>query len=320
MKRLAVALGVVILLTVPLLGLVGDYYVNLSSQILIACIYALSLNLLVGYCGLTSLGHAATLGIAAYVSGWVTSVLGVGHFNAALLALGGTTALAAFFGIIALRASGLGFLMITLAIGQIFWGIAYRWVNLTGGDNGLMGLTRPLPFGIDLNVSVNFYGFTLIVFVCSFLLIALLVRSPFGACMRGTRDQPRRMSALGHNVWLIRWITFVLAGFWGAVSGLMYVYYYTYISPHTLSLTSSAEVLLMVIAGGGGTLIGPMVGATIVILLKYLVSAYVERWMMLLGLVFVLIVIFMPDGLVPGVTQWWARRKGVPASEEGECK
>lgn len=320
MKRLAVAFGAVLLLVVPLSGFVGDYYVNLSSQILIACIYALSLNLLVGYCGLTSLGHAAYLGIAAYISGWFTSVLGVGHFDAALLSVGGTTVLAAFFGLIALRASGLGFLMITLAIGQIFWGIAYRWVNLTGGDNGLTGLTRPSPFGIDLNVSVNFYGFALIVFVCSFLLIALLSRSPFGACMRGTRDQPRRMSALGHNVWLIRWITFILAGFWGAVAGLMYVYYYTYISPHTLSLTSSAEVLLMVIAGGGGTLIGPMVGATLVMLLKYLVSAYVERWLMLLGLVFVMIVIFMPDGLVPGVTQWWARRKAAPVVDQGDCK
>ncbi|MHB8908587.1 MAG: branched-chain amino acid ABC transporter permease [Syntrophales bacterium] len=321
MKRLAVALGACILLIVPLSGFVGDYYVNLCSQVLIACIYALSLNLLVGYCGLTSLGHAAYLGIAAYISGWFTSVMGVGHLGAALLSVGGTTVLAAFFGLIALRASGLGFLMITLAIGQIFWGIAYRWVNLTGGDNGLTGLTRPLPFGIDLNVSSNFYGFTLVVFVCSFLLIALLVRSPFGACMRGTRDQPRRMSALGHNVWLIRWITFVLAGFWGAVSGLMYVYYYTYISPHTLSLTSSAEVLLMVIAGGGGTLIGPMAGATLVMLLKYLVSAYVERWLMLLGVVFVMIVIFMPDGLVPGVTQWWTRRNATPAPKQGEdCK
>jgi branched-chain amino acid transport system permease protein len=320
MKRQAVVLGALILLLIPLLGVVGNYYVNLSSQILIACIYALSLNLLVGYCGLTSLGHAAYLGIAAYVSGWITSVLGVGHLGAALLAVSGTTLLAAIFGLIALRASGLGFLMITLAIGQIFWGIAYRWVKLTGGDNGLTGLTRPSPFGIDLNMPVHFYGFTLIVFICSFLLIALLVRSPFGACMRGTRDQPRRMSALGHNVWLIRWITFVLAGFWGAVAGLMYVYYYTYISPHTLSLTSSAEVLLMVIAGGGGTLIGPMVGATLVMLLKYLVSAYVERWLMLLGFVFVTIVIFMPDGLVPGVTQWWARRKGVPITERGDCK
>jgi branched-chain amino acid transport system permease protein len=316
MKRAAAIVGGALLLAVPLFGFVGDYYVNLWSQILIASIWALSLNLLVGYCGLTSLGHAAYLGMAAYVSGYLASVLGMGHLIAGLLALASTTVLAGVLGLIALRASGLGFLMITLAIGQIFWGVAYRCVSLTGGDNGMTGLTRPAPFGMSLTSPPGFYIFTLAVFLCALALIALLVHSPFGACMRGTRDQPRRMRALGHNVWMIRWITFVLAGFWGAVAGLLFVYYHNYISPHVLSLTNSAEVLLMVIAGGAGTLLGPILGATLVLVLKNVVSAYVERWLMLLGVVFVVIVIFMPDGLVPGVAQWWGGRR-VAAKPKG---
>jgi branched-chain amino acid transport system permease protein len=318
MKRAMGILGGALLLALPFFGFAGDYYVNLSSQILIAAIWALSLNLLVGFCGLTSLGHAAYLGIAAYLVGWLTSVMGLNHLSAALLALAITTALACVFGLIALRASGLGFLMITLAIGQIFWGMAYRWVSLTGGDNGMTGLTRPAPFGVNLTAPLHFYGFTLVVFLCAFALIALLVQSPLGSCMRGTRDQPRRMCALGHNVWLIRWVAFILAGFWGAVAGLLFVYYHNYISPHILSLTNSAEVLLMVIAGGAGTLTGPILGATLVLVLKNVVSAYIERWLMLLGVVFVMIVIFMPDGLVPGLKQWWVGRRATAGSQRGE--
>lgn len=298
---------------VPALALVcfplaaGEFYVNLTSQIFIAAIFAASLNLLVGYGGLPSLGHASFLGMAAYLSALLYLKLGLGHALAAPIALVATTLMACVFGWIALRATGLGFLMITLALSQVLWGTAYRWVAVTEGDNGLRGLTRPAPFGINLDHPATFYYFTLAVTVLAIWMMAKLVSSPFGAALRGTRDQPRRMSALGHNVWLIRWITFVYAGFWGAVSGLLFVYYNKYIHPASLSLTSSAEGLLAVIAGGSGTLAGPIVGATIVMLLKNYVSAYIERWNMLLGFVFVVIVIFMPDGLVPGIRRWWAR-------------
>ena len=305
-RWLAVCAATGLLVLLPLLAMT-DYYVNLSSQILIAAIFALSLNLLVGHAGLTSLGHAAYLGVAAYATAWLMLHTGIGHGFAAASALAITTAMAALYGVIALRASGLGFLMITLALGQILWGLAFRWVSVTGGDNGIAGLTRPSPLGIDLSSPLAFYYFTLAFFTAAASCVAMFARSPFGACVRGARDQSRRMGALGHNVWMIRWITFVLAGFWGAVSGLLYVYYHKFISPHALSLTSSAEVLLMVIAGGAGTLLGPIAGAGIVVILKNVVSAYIERWTMLLGFVFVLIVMFVPDGLVPGLTRLWHR-------------
>jgi len=295
----------------------GDYYVNLATQVLIAALFALSLNLLVGYAGLTSLGHAGYLGLSAYASAWLVLNLKWGHLAAALGALGFTGLAAALFGLVALRASGLSFLMITLALGQVLWGLAYRWASVTGGDNGLSGLTRPAPFGIDLNDARAFYWFTLVVFALVVLVVWTLVRSPFGATVRGTRDQPRRMSTLGYDVWRIRWLTFTASGFLGGVAGLMYVYYQQFISPHSLSLASSAEMLLMVIAGGPGTLAGPVAGAALVVLLKNVASAYIDRWIMLLGIVFVLIVMFVPGGIVPGLQRLWQRvrtpaRKPVP--------
>jgi branched-chain amino acid transport system permease protein len=292
-----------------------DYYVNIASQILIAAIFASSLNLLVGYGGLISLGHAGYLGASAYIAAWLATRAGFSHLWASLGALGLTTLMAAVFGVLSLRATGLGFVMITLALGQILWGVAYRWVSLTGGDNGLSGFGRPQPFGLDLSSANRFYLFALAVFALAFLFASVFVRSTFGAGLQGTRDQPRRMQALGWDVWSIRFVTFVVAGFWGAVAGILYADYNQFISPHVLALTNSAEVLLMVIAGGAGTLLGPIVGAAVVILLKNVVSAYVTRWVLLLGLVFVVIVLYMPEGLVPGIVRLRRRsvRRGVEA-------
>ena len=305
MKWIAIALFAAAALLLPFFA--GDFYVNLASQIYIAAIFALSLNLLVGFGGMTSLGHASYLGVAAYIAALMTTRYGFGHGAAALISILGTVAMAAFFGLIALRATGLGFLMITLALSQVLWGLAYRMSNVTNGDNGITGITRPEPFGISLESPIAFYWFSLSITVVAFVLMAIFVSSSFGSSLKGVRDQPRRMAALGFNPWMIRWITFVYAGFWGAVSGLLYVYYNKYIHPTSLSITSSAEALLGVIAGGSGTLGGPIVGAALVLLLKNYVSAYLDRWNMLLGFVFVFIMLVMPAGIVPGLQKLAAR-------------
>jgi branched-chain amino acid transport system permease protein len=314
-KRALFAVFFIVLLVLPFLtGSV--YYTNLASQALIAALFALSLNLLVGYAGLVSLGHAGYLGLAAYTSGWLLTHLGWGHLGAAAVALAGTTVMAGIFGLIALRASGISFLMITLALGQILWGLAYRWTSVTGGDNGISGLTRPSPLGVNLGDPNRFYYFTLVIFLVVWAAIAVWVRSPFGASIRGTKDQPRRMRALGYNVWLIRWTSFVVSGFLGGVAGLMYLYYQQFISPHSLSLANSAEMLLMVIAGGPGTLSGPVVGAALVVLLKNVASAYIDRWTMLLGLVFIFIVMFVPGGIVAGLARLRRPRLAQAAAQE----
>ncbi len=288
-----------VLLALPLV-IVNPFYLGIATHVLVFAMLALSLNILLGYGGMVSLGHATYLGVPAYVCAKLAGA-GVAAPLAAAGALLGGTLTAAVFGVLALRARGLGFLMITLALGQIVWGMAYRWVDLTGGDNGVRLASRPAFLGIDLGGALPFYYFTAAVFGMALFCLWQLERSPYGACLRGTRDQKRRMTMLGHNVWLIQWTAFVLSGFWGSVAGLLYVYDYGFVSPGTLSLQQSAEALLMVILGGAGTLAGPVVGAVIITSVRLVASTYVERWFALLGAIFIVTVLFMPQGIVPGL-------------------
>ncbi len=300
-RGIALLIGLVALATLPV-WVANPYYVNIATQILFWAVFALGLNVLVGYGGLTSLGHAGLFGVSGYTVGLLLAS-GQGHLVAILAAIVMTVLVSALFAVLALRAAGIGFLMITLALGQILWGLAYRWASLTNGDNGVNVSSRPAPLGVSLADPAAFYWATLLVFLACLATMAAFVRSPFGASVRGARDQPRRMTALGFNVWVIRFLAFVFSGFWTAIAGLLFVYYNQFISPQVMALQTSAEVLLMVISGGTATLAGPVVGAAIVVIMKNVVSAYVERWNMVLGIIFVLIISFMPEGLVPGTAR-----------------
>jgi branched-chain amino acid transport system permease protein len=324
-RNLALAAAFAALVALPY-WVSGTYYINVSSQVLFYAVFALGLNVLVGYAGLVSLGHAGLFGIASYVVGYVLAE-GFGHTPAILAALVVGLLSTAVFAALSLRATGIGFIMITLALGQIIWGLAYRWISLTGGDNGINLHGRPSPFGLDLGSAPAFYYTTLAIFLISVVAVAIFVRSPFGAALKGTRDQPRRMNALGYHVWAIRFWACLLSGLLTAIAGILFVYYTQFISPQTTALTASAEVLLMVIAGGPATLIGPIVGAALVVVVKNVVSGYIERWNFLLGAIFVAIVILMPEGLVPGTARLWRdgwkafhRRRGVIIAQSAEPK
>jgi branched-chain amino acid transport system permease protein len=319
-RNLAIAAAIIALIAVPY-AIREPYYVNVASQILLYAIFALGLNILVGYAGLVSLGHAGLFGVASYA---VASLLaaGFGHTIAIVGALVVGLTFTAGFAALALRATGISFIMITLALGEILWGLAYRWISLTNGDNGINVSGRPKPFGIALTSANAFYDATLIIFLVAVAAVAIFVRSPFGATLCGTRDQPRRMNALGYHVWMIRFGAFMFSGLLTSVAGILFVYYNEFISPQTLALTASAEALLMVISGGAGTLLGPIVGAALVVIMKNVVSAYVVRWNFMLGAIFVAIVIFMPEGLVPGAARLFrsavrmmSRSKPVPVVE-----
>jgi branched-chain amino acid transport system permease protein len=304
-KRLALLIALVVMATLPL-WIGNSYYVNIATQMLIYAILALGLNVLVGYAGLVTLGHAGLFGIAAY-AGAVLINQGHGHLVVAFGACLVTLAVTAVFAVLALRGTGLGFVMITVALGQIVWGIAYRWISLTNGDNGVSINARPTPFGLPLTEAPAFYWACFVVFLVTVGAMAIFVASPFGTALRGARDQPRRMTALGYNVWLTRFLAFLFSGFWSGVAGLLYLYYNQFVSPQAVALSASAEALLMVIAGGTGTLLGPIAGAVLVIIMKDIASAYIERWNFVLGAIFVLIVVFMPEGLVPGCVRLWRR-------------
>lgn len=308
LRPFTLGIALVALATLPY-WVTGIYYINVSSQILFYAIFALGLNVLVGYAGLVSLGHAGLFGITAYATGYMLQV-GFGHPAAILVALVISMISMAIYAALSLRSTGIGFIMITLALGEILWGLAYRWISLTGGDNGLSLKTRPEPFGYSLSDVNTFYYASLIVFLASLAAMTVFVRSPLGAALKGTRDQPRRMNALGYHVWAIRFFACLFSGLLTSVSAILFVYYTQFISPQTLALTSSAEVLLMVISGGAGTLLGPIVGAGLVVVVKTVVSGFIERWNFLLGAIFVAIVILMPEGLVPGTARLWRRARG----------
>jgi branched-chain amino acid transport system permease protein len=320
----ALLVAFVALVTLPY-WMTGVYYVNVASQILFYAIFALGLNVLAGYGGLVSLGHAGLFGVTAYATGYMLQ-LGFGHTVSIIAALIVGLIAMAIYALLSLRSTGIGFIMITLALGEILWGLAYRWISLTGGDNGLSLKTRPEPFGFSSADANTFYFATLVVFLISLAAMAIFVRSPLGAALMGTRDQPRRMNALGYHVWAIRFYACLFSGLLTAVSAVLFVYYTQFISPQTLALTSSAEVLLMVISGGAGTLLGPIVGSTLVVVVKTVVSGFIERWNFLLGAIFVAIVILMPEGLVPGSTRLWRmawrkrERPAAPVSGGAEAK
>jgi branched-chain amino acid transport system permease protein len=323
-RFVAIVIAAVALATLPL-WMSGVYYVNVASQILFYAVFALGLNIIVGYAGLVSLGHAGLFGIASYATAYLLSV-GFGHGVSIVAALAITVASSAVFAALSLRSTGIGFIMITLALGEILWGLAYRWISLTGGDNGINVHGRPEPFGFALSSAEAFYYMTLIVFAVAVIAVAIFVHSPFGAALMGTRDQARRMNALGYHVWAIRFFACMFSGLLTGVAGILFVYYTQFISPQTLALTASAEVLLMVIAGGPASLLGPIVGAALVVVVKTVVSGFIERWNFLLGAIFVAIVIFMPDGIVPGTVRLvshWRRSFGRgrrPVSAKGAAK
>ena len=300
-RNVAIAVALIALAALPY-AIREIYYINIASQILFYAIFALGLNVLVGYGGLVSLGHAGLFGVACYVVGYLLAA-GFGHTVAILAALVIGLTFTAGFAALSLRATGISFIMITLALGEILWGLAYRWISVTNGDNGINVAARPLPFGLPLTSARGFYDATLVIFLIALLAAAIFVRSPLGAALAGTRDQPRRMTALGYHVWMIRFWAFMFSGLLTSLAGILFVYYNQFISPQALALTASAEALLMVISGGAGTLLGPIVGAALVVIVKNVVSAYIERWNFMLGAIFVAIVVFMPEGLVPGAAR-----------------
>jgi branched-chain amino acid transport system permease protein len=301
-RRRQLGLGITLLLLVISPLFLSAYPLTLLTQALIYAILAMSLDLLLGYTGLASLGHAAYLGVGAYSVGVLTTQYGANFW--VTLAVGVLLAMvvAAVFGLVALRATGVYFLMITLALGMVVWGLAHRWVSLTQGDNGIPGIPRPnlgLPW--SLARAMPFYYFVLAGFLLAFWILRVIVCSPFGQSLVGIRESESRMRTLGYHVWLHKYVGFVIAGALGGFCGVLWAYYNGFVSPGDVELATSVEVLLMVALGGRGTLVGPAVGAGVIVLLKNFVSVYTQRWLLILGVVYVLTIIYAPEGIVGAV-------------------
>jgi branched-chain amino acid transport system permease protein len=301
LKWAALAAAVVVAIALPY-G-VTSFWVNIATQALIFGLFALSINVISGYGGMITLGHAGLLGIAGYGVAIFTTQSGWALGPATVAALALCALVSLFFGALAVRTRGTYFVMITLAEGMVIWGIAQRWSDLTGGENGIPGVPKP-SFATQY---WQYYWFVLAaVAVCTFL-IARFVRSPFGLSLKGIREADDRLAPLGYNVWLHKLIAFTVSGIFAGVAGVLLAMYNNFIGPSDVFFLASAEGLLMSILGGIGTLTGAFVGATVVVVIQDWVSSYFERWQTLLGVVFVLVILFASDGIVGLWTRFvWA--------------
>jgi branched-chain amino acid transport system permease protein len=282
-----------------------SYQVSIATQILIFSVLAMSIDMLAGYAGRTSLGHGAIFGASTYVVIYWTAVLGGGIWTGMTLGILCATLLAALFALLAIRTSGVYFLLLTLALGMIVWGLCLRWTSVTGGENGLRGIGRP-AFIAD---HVSFYYAVLLVVAALTVVMWRFVHSPFGLTLRGIRDSESRMRSLGYNVPLHLFLAFVASGFFAGIAGALYALFNNFVSPSTVQLSQSVAGLLMAITGGIGTLLGSFVGATLIISMENAVSAFTARWPTVLGVTFVLIMIFAPEGVVGRAQILLARRR-----------
>jgi branched-chain amino acid transport system permease protein len=314
------ALVTLFLIMVPLFF--STYGQGLMTRFLIFALFAMSYNIVFGYAGMLSLGHAAFFGAGGYTVAilklhygielfWITAPLGllVAAFTAAL------------FGLIALRASGIYFLLVTFALGQMLYSLAWnvKWLN-SKGMQGITGITMPnlaIP-GVTLDTT-SFYYLVLIFFAISFVILLRLVRSPFGSALVGIREDESRMEAIGYNTWLYKYTAFIISGVFAGIAGILFTYYNFFVSPNHLGIGTSFLPMVMAIIGGLGTFLGPVVGAAVFIFVENFASILTpQRWPLILGGLFVLTIMFAREGIGVYVWRLWTAVSGRYGSSESQ--
>lgn len=299
-RTAAVASGaavVVLLAFMP--GLLSEFHTRLATEILIWALFAMSLDLLLGYTGLPSLGHAAYFGVAAYTVALMNVHYGFHSFVLDLaVGVGLATATALVFGVLILRTAHVTFLLITLALAQVLWGLALRWASFTGGDNGLSGIGAPNVFGHMVTSIDGYYYLVLGIVLVAAALLWLVTISPYGHSLVGIRESTSRMAALGYNVWLHKYIAVIIAGMFAGLAGGLEVYEQRFVATNVLDIQTSVQVLLIVMIGGAGTLLGPAIGAALILVLQDQISRQTQRWLMVMGVLYILIVLVAPRGLI----------------------
>jgi branched-chain amino acid transport system permease protein len=313
-SRLSLAVLLVLAPAVPYV--LRSYYVSLLSLAFIAGLLAASVNLLAGQMHLVSVGHAGIAASASYAVGWATNH-GHGLGAQLLLALAVTLLVSAIYAVTSMRTSGIFFLMVTLALGMVVFGLAYRLSKVTGGENGLRGIRRPEAVA----QTWQYYYLCLVVLVVAVLALWVIQRSPFGLVLRGIRDSESRMSSLGYSVPAYKFSAIMISGLVAGLAGLLAVWHAEFVSPSSAGFLRSALTVIMVILGGVGTWLGPLVGAGVVIWTENVLSTHVERWPTVLGLIFITVVLFAPKGVVGAARDVISRRRsrgGTPQSPEAE--
>jgi branched-chain amino acid transport system permease protein len=275
-------------------------YTSLATECIIFSLFAISFNILLGFTGLLSFGHAAFFGIGACASGLAMADLNMGVLSALGMGLICALLAAIVIGFLCLKSHGISFAFLTLAFAELIYFIAYQWSSLTGGEDGL-GVPRMTLdlFGMVINLKNSFvrYYFILFVVIICFILISRILNSPFGRVLASMRENEERTSFLGFNTRTYKLISFCLAGLFAGVAGSLYTIHLAFVPIENLHWSVSGEIVIITLLGGMGYFFGPVVGTALFIGLRELVSGFFERWQLFVGIIFVIIVIFLPEGL-----------------------
>jgi branched-chain amino acid transport system permease protein len=294
-NRIALVLLLLAAALLPLMA--GTYWVTLTTQFLIFGMLALSADLLLGHAGLFSLCHAAFFAVSAYTTAILQVRYGVSGPAAVAAGVLAGTLLGMVFGL-SVRTRGVYFILVTLAMGYIIWGVGYRWTALTGGDSGITNVPAPAIGGMNITNASQFYYLVLTVVVIVLAVYHRLVNSPFGLALRGIKTGEPRMRSLGFRPAAHLYAAFVLSSFMASIAGVLYVYLNRFVNPVAASLHNNVEAVLMAIVGGSGTLLGPFIGAALVLGLRNWVSTFFELHLVVMGLVFIAVVIWAPGGVI----------------------
>src|SRR6478672_11767141 len=306
-----------LLLALAPLGL-PPYAMTLLTEALILGLFAMSLDLMIGYTRLLSFGHAAAYGFGAYASGWLLLHTQLPMLLAVPLAALLTGFVAIGVAWVCTQATGVSFSMLTLAFAQLLYAVAFKWTSVTGASDGLAGIPRsPGPFGITaFSGKLGFYYLVLGCLIGAFIFCRSLVRSPFGAVLQGIRENEAKTRSLGYDTRLYKIAVVAIAFALGGLSGALYAPFAGFTNTELLFWLLSGQVLIMVIVGGSGTLIGPIIGAAFFLILEHQLSSYTEAWALFFGLVFIGFVLFAPQGIW-GLATAFLERGEKPLAEGG---
>ena len=275
----------------------GPFWLSLLMQILIFGLLALSVELLLGHIGLFSVCQAAFFAVSAYTVAILQVKYGQPTIVAVPAGLGAAIILSLIYGI-AVRTSGVYFILVTIALGHVFWGISWTWVSFTNGEGGITNVPAPAVGSLTITSHSSYYYIVLAVVALCVVGYRTLTRSPFGLTLRGIRESESRMRGLGYNIAAHKYTAFVLAGTLSGIAGLLYIYFNRFVSPANAEFFLSIEVALMVLVGGTGTILGPFIGSAIMLGLRNYVSAYIDQWMIVMGLIFIITMLWTPDGVL----------------------
>ena len=301
-RGLDVAICLLLLFAPFWMNAIGGY-TELATRIVVMGLAAMSLNFLLGFTGVLSFGHAAYFGLGAYGTAMAIKYWGVGSIPAIVLGVIVATIAAMIIGALIIKLRGVYFAMVTIAFGQVFYFIAFRWNAVTGGDDGLTGWRRlPINFGFaELDIVQNdraFYYFALAIFAICVAAMAVLLNSPFGRSLIAIRENERRARFLGVPIEFHVWLSFVISCLFVSAAGGLYALLNNFIDPRALRVDLSGNLVIMAVLGGMRSFWGPLIGAAIFVALQDYVSSHTENWMSVIGLVFVLVVRFFPRGVL----------------------